>query len=168
MAEELVFKALQLGTDSGQPDTNVFFGVQLMASNLQKGTLIEVVPLIEQMATGITENLYAVNAALVLALADGNRTDEVRQLLEEEIVGTGFTFLVDALWSIPMCGFAEGAIEVGDPRFARPLTSWRRGPTSGARPGSSLTVRLVTTSVDSPPSSVASMRQTLTLPRLRS
>ena len=120
MAEELVFKALQLGTDSGQPDTNVFFGVQLMATNLQKGTLIEVVPLIEQMATEITENLYAVKAALVLALADGDRTDEVRQLLEE-FVGTGFNFLVDALWSIGMCGFAEGAIELGDPRFARPL-----------------------------------------------
>jgi class 3 adenylate cyclase len=121
MAEEFVFKAFQLGTDSGQPDTNVFFGVQLMATNLQKGSLIEVVPLIEQMATEITENLYAVKAALVLALADGDRTDEVRQLLEEEFVDTGFKFLVDALWSIGMCGFAEGAIEVGDPRFARPL-----------------------------------------------
>ena len=119
-AEGLVFKALQLGTDSGQPDTNVFFGVQLMATNLQKGTLIELVPLIEQMATEITENLYAVKAALVLALADGDRTDEVRPLLEE-FVGTGFHFLVDALWSVGMCGFAEGAIEVGDPRFARPL-----------------------------------------------
>ena len=120
LAEGLVFKALQLGTDSGQPDTNVFFGVQLMATNLQKGTLIELVPLIEQMATEITENLYAVKAALVLALADGDRTDEVRQLLEE-FVGGGFHFLVDALWSVGMCGFAEGAIEVGEPRFARPL-----------------------------------------------
>ena len=119
-AEELVFRALELGTDSGQPDANVFFGVQFMATNLQKGTLIELVPLIEQMATEITENRYAVKAALVLALADGDRTDEVRELLEE-LVGTGFVFLVDALWSIGMCGFAEGAIEVGDPRFARPL-----------------------------------------------
>jgi class 3 adenylate cyclase len=119
-AEELVFKALQLGTDSGQPDTSLFFGVQFMATNLQKGTLIELVPLIEQMATEIAENLHMINAALVLALADGDRTGEVRQLLEES-AGTGFNFLVDASWSIAMCGFAEGAIEVADPRFARPL-----------------------------------------------
>jgi hypothetical protein len=119
-AEELVFQALQLGTDSGQPDTSLFFGVQFMATNLQKGTLIELVPLIEQMATEITDNVHTISAALVLALADGDRTDEVRQLLEES-AGTGFNFLVDASWSIVMCGFAEGAIEVADPRFARPL-----------------------------------------------
>jgi class 3 adenylate cyclase len=119
-AEELVFQALQLGTDSGQPDTSVYFGVQFMATNLQKGTLVELVPLIEQMATEITDNVHPVNAARVLALADGDRTDEVRQLLEVS-AGTGFNFLVDASWSIVMCGFAEGAIEVADPRFARPL-----------------------------------------------
>ena len=119
-AEELVFKALELGTESGQPDTNVFFGVQFMATNLQKGTLIELVPLIEQMATEITEDLHMITAALVLALADGGRTDEVRQLLEES-ADTGFDFIVDASWIIGMCGFAEGAIEVADPRFARPL-----------------------------------------------
>jgi len=120
MAEEFVFRALQLGTDSGQPDTNVFFAVQFMAINLQKGTLIDLVPLIERMATEITENVHEIKAALVLALADGDHTDEARQLLEG-FVGTGFKFLVDASWSIGMCGFAEGAIEVGDPRFARPL-----------------------------------------------
>jgi class 3 adenylate cyclase/tetratricopeptide (TPR) repeat protein len=119
-AEELVFRALELGTGSGQPDTSVFFGVQFMATNLQKGTLVELVPLIEQMATEITENVHPINAALVLALADGDRTDEVRHLLEES-ADTGFNFLVDASWSIVMCGFAEGAIAVADPRFARPL-----------------------------------------------
>ena len=119
-AEELVFQALQLGTDSGQPDTGVYFGVQFMATNLQRGTLIELVPLIEQMATEITDNVHPINAALVLALADGDRTDEVRQLLEKS-AGTGFNFLVDASWSIVMCGFAEGAIEMADPRFPRPL-----------------------------------------------
>jgi class 3 adenylate cyclase/biotin operon repressor len=119
-AEELVFQALQLGTDSGQPDTSVYFGVQLMATNLQKGTLVELVPLIEQMAMEITDNVHPINAALVLALADGDRTDEVRQLLEVS-AGTGFDFLVDASWSIVMCGFAEGAMEVADPGFARPL-----------------------------------------------
>jgi hypothetical protein len=119
-AEELVFQALQLGTASGQPDTSVYFGVQFMATNLQKGTLVELVPLIEQMATEITDNVHPINAALVLALAEGDRADEVRQLLEES-ADTGFNFLVDASWSIVMCGFAEGAIEVEDPRFARPL-----------------------------------------------
>jgi class 3 adenylate cyclase/tetratricopeptide (TPR) repeat protein/biotin operon repressor len=119
-AEAHVMEALQLGTDSGQPDTILTFGLQFMATNFQKGTLVELIPLIEQMAVGMTENLGMVNAALVLALSEGSRNDEVRMLLEE-YSGTGFNFLLDCAWSIGMCGFAEGAIEVADPRFAAPL-----------------------------------------------
>ena len=128
-AEGARFQGAPTGHRQRATRHDMFFGVQLMATNLQKGTLIELVPLIEQMATEITENLYAVKAALVLALADGDRTDEVRRLLEE-FVGTGFHFLVDALWSVGMCGFAEGAIEVGGspvrPSPVRPAGAVRR------------------------------------------
>ena len=49
-AEQLATEALQIGTDSGQPDVTVYFGVQIVAVSYQRGTMNQLVPLIEQMA----------------------------------------------------------------------------------------------------------------------
>ena len=126
-AEELVLTALQLGTDSGQPDTLVTFGVQMMATRLQKGTLSELIPLIEEMATEISGAREIVNAALALAHAEGDRLVEARQLLED-FAAADFDLVLDASWIIGMCGFAEAAIILGDPKYAGPLfdqlSSW--------------------------------------------
>jgi DNA-binding SARP family transcriptional activator/tetratricopeptide (TPR) repeat protein len=119
-AEALVLAALQLGTDSGQPDTLVTFGLQMMAVRLQKGTLSELIPLIEEMASEVSEAHDVVNAALALAHAEGNRLVEARQLLED-FATAGFDLVLDASWIIGMCGFAEAAIVVGDPKYAHPL-----------------------------------------------
>jgi DNA-binding SARP family transcriptional activator len=119
-AEELVLTALQLGTDSGQPDTLVTFGLQMMATRLQKGTLSELIPLIEEMASELSEARDVVKAALALAHAEGDRLAEVRQLLEE-FATAGFDLVLDASWIIGMCGFAEAAIVLGDPKYAGPL-----------------------------------------------
>jgi hypothetical protein len=119
-AEALAIEALQLGNDSGQPDAIVFFALQSMAANFQKGTLLESIPLIEQMANEVTVNGYLIKAGLIIALAQNDRTDEVRMLLEE-FSDTGFDFLLDCSWAIGLCGCAEGAITLGDPRFAAPL-----------------------------------------------
>jgi hypothetical protein len=112
--------ALQLGTDSGQPDTLVTFGLQMMATRLQKGTLSELIPLIEEMASELSEARDVVKAALALAHAEGDRLAEVRQLLEE-FATAGFDLVLDASWIIGMCGFAEAAIVLGDPKYAGPL-----------------------------------------------
>ena len=119
-AEELVLTALQLGTDSGQPDTLVTFGVQMMATSLQKGTLSELIPLIEEMASEISEAREVVNAALALAHAEGDRLVEARQLLED-FAAADFDLVLDASWIIGMCGFAEAAIILDDPTYAGPL-----------------------------------------------
>ena len=49
LAEQLATKALQIGTDCGQPDAALFFGGQLMVVSAQRGTMGELIPLIEQM-----------------------------------------------------------------------------------------------------------------------
>jgi tetratricopeptide (TPR) repeat protein len=119
-AEALVLTALQLGTDSGQPDTLVTFGLQMMATRLQKGTLSELIPLIEEMASELSEARDVAKAALALAHAEGDRLVEARQLLED-FATSGFALVLDASWIIGMCGFAEAAIVVGDPKYALPL-----------------------------------------------
>ena len=47
-AEQLATEALQIGTDGGEPDAAVIFGGQLMIVSVQRGTMGELVPLIEQ------------------------------------------------------------------------------------------------------------------------
>ena len=47
-AEQLATEALQIGTDSGQPDATIMFGAQLFCVSHQRGTLGELIPLIEQ------------------------------------------------------------------------------------------------------------------------
>jgi DNA-binding SARP family transcriptional activator/tetratricopeptide (TPR) repeat protein len=120
-AEELVMEALQLGNDSGQPDTMQTFALQLMATRLQKGTLSELAPLIEQMGAMTPDVPDAVKSGLLLAHADGDRIDEARDLLEEFATRTGFDLILDASWNIMMCACAEAAIVVGDPKYAAPL-----------------------------------------------
>src|SRR5260370_17945565 len=53
--EQLATEALQLGTESGQPDAMVFFGAQLLTVNVQRGTMGELVPLIEQMSAAMPD-----------------------------------------------------------------------------------------------------------------
>jgi hypothetical protein len=104
-AEAAVSVALELGTDSGQPDTLVTYGLQMMAVSMQRGTLGDLVPLIEQMTAEIQDARDVAKSALALAHAEGNRLDEVRLLLEE-FATSGFSLVLDASWIIGMCGFA--------------------------------------------------------------
>lgn len=65
-AEELVMETFQLGNDSGQPDAIVFFALQSMATNFQEGTLVESIPLVEQMAGEVDVNLYLIKQGWLL------------------------------------------------------------------------------------------------------
>ncbi len=48
-AEQLATEALQIGTDGGQPDANLFYSLQVSAVSCDRGTLGELVPLLEQI-----------------------------------------------------------------------------------------------------------------------
>ncbi len=118
-AEQLATEALQLGTDSGQPDAAIFFGALFMSISLERGTMGDLVPLIEQ---AIVDNpgLPSLNATLALAHAMGNRLDEAERLLAE-FAAADFDLPMDQLWLIGMVRYAEVATECRDQQCARPL-----------------------------------------------
>ena len=120
MAERMATLALQIGTDSGQPDATMFFGSQVVVINLQRGTVGELIPLIEQLVAdgGSIANVYT--ATLALALADADRTDEARQLLEG-FATRGFDLPEDGVWLTAMVDYAFAAIACRDRTYAGPL-----------------------------------------------
>jgi class 3 adenylate cyclase/tetratricopeptide (TPR) repeat protein/KaiC/GvpD/RAD55 family RecA-like ATPase len=136
-AEELATTALQLGTDSGQPDASMIYGVQLAIVSWQRGNLGDLIPLIEQM---ITENpgLPVLAGLLAVAHAEADRTDDARHLLAQ-FAATAFDLPLDMTWLTGMVLYAEADIECRDPQYAQPLidllAAWA-GQLSGAGAGS--------------------------------
>jgi len=136
-AEQLATTALQLGTDSGQPDAAMIFGVQLAIVSWQRGNLGDLIPLIEQM---ITENpgLPVLSGLLAVANAEAERTDDARHLLAE-FARTAFDLPLDMTWLTGIVLYAEADIECRDPKYAEPLIGLLApfaGQLSGAGAGS--------------------------------
>ena len=118
--ERLALEALQIGTDCGVADVMVHFGGQLIMANWQRGTMGEMVPLIEGLIADAPDVAGAVTAALALAHAETDRTDDARALLEG-FAATGFDLQVDLAWTLGMSAWAEAAIVCRDPKYAGPL-----------------------------------------------
>lgn len=81
-AEQLAIEALRIGTESGQPDAALLFGAQYLEVSWQRGTVSDLVPLIEQT---IAENpgFPSMRAALVLAHVEANHADEASRILAD-------------------------------------------------------------------------------------
>jgi class 3 adenylate cyclase/tetratricopeptide (TPR) repeat protein len=120
LAEQLATEALQIGTDCGQPDAALFFGGQLMIVGAQRGTMGELIPLIEQFVDEAPAIVGVFTAALALAHAQADHTEDVRNLLEE-FATADFDLPEDQAWITAMYCYAEAAIHCGDPRYAGPL-----------------------------------------------
>ena len=83
-AEELATQALQIGADSGQPDAAIIFGAQLMNVTGQRGTMKELIPLIEQMASDTPDiSPWLFGSLLAKAHVEAGRFDEATEKLEE-------------------------------------------------------------------------------------
>jgi class 3 adenylate cyclase len=119
-AEQLTVEALQIGTDGGQPDAAVFFGTQLVPVNLQRGSMGDMVSLLEQMVADAPDVAGTVTAALALAHAEADSVDGARRRLEE-LAAAGFDLPFDPLWMTGMVFYAEAAITCGEETYARPL-----------------------------------------------
>ena len=118
-AEQLATEALQIGTDSGQPDAAMMFGAQLFCVSQQRGTSGELIPLIEQTLAD-NPGLPSWKAALAMAHAQAGRTDDARPLLAE-FSAAEFDLPLDQPWLTGMVQYAEAAIECRDPQYAQPL-----------------------------------------------
>ena len=119
-AEQLTVEALQIGTDGGQPDAAVFFGSQLVPVNLQRGTMGDLVPLVEQMVAEAPDVAGTLTAALALAHTEADNTEGARERLED-LASAHFELPLDPLWLTGMVFYAEAAMACGDPRYAGPL-----------------------------------------------
>ncbi len=109
-AERWATDALQIGTDGGQPDAPVIFAAQLIMVSLWRGTLGDLIPLITQ-AIADNPGLPVFVAALALAHAEADNSDESRQLLEG-FAGTGFDLPLDPTWLTGMIAYADAADRV--------------------------------------------------------
>jgi hypothetical protein len=129
LAEKLATEALRIGTESGQPDATTFWGTQLVVVSNQRGTMGEMVPIIEQMASEVPGVAGVLTAALARGYAEVDRTDDARRLLED-FATADFYLIMDNAWFTGMACYAEAAIAVGDPRYAGPLID-RLAPWAG-------------------------------------
>jgi class 3 adenylate cyclase len=120
-AEQLATEALQVGTDSGEPDAAIFFGSQLFCVNHQRGTAHEMVPTIEQVVAETPDlGPGALNGALALAYTDGSKVDDARHLLEE-FAAAEFDLPLDQIWMPAMVYHADAAIQCRDLKYAVPI-----------------------------------------------
>ncbi len=119
-AEELANDALKIGTDGGQPDASIFFGTHLIGVNQRRGTLGELASLLEQMAADAPTVAGALTAVVALAHAEADRIQDAARLLEE-LATTDFELPLDSVWLTTVVEYADAAIEVQDPKYARPL-----------------------------------------------
>ena len=119
-AEQLATTALQIGTESGQPDATLLFGAQLITVSLQRGTLSELVLPLEQMAAEAPDIAGALVAALARAHVEGDQTEHAARYLAE-FARTGFDLPDNRLWLPAMVSYADVAIAVGASKYAEPL-----------------------------------------------
>jgi tetratricopeptide (TPR) repeat protein len=117
--EQLATEALQIGTDAGEPDATALFGGQLMSASRLRGTIGELVPLIEQGAAD-RPLLPGYVAALAWAHAETGQTEPAHRLLEK-FAATGFAFPADTMWLTAMALYAIAAVECREPVYAGPL-----------------------------------------------
>lgn len=110
-AERLATEALEIGTGGGQPDAFAFYGAQLIAVHLQRGTLGDLVPLVQDAVTN-NPDVSGFKAALALAHTFADQRDEALALLQAVAPGAP-ALPLDMAWLTSMTLYAEAAVRVG-------------------------------------------------------
>jgi class 3 adenylate cyclase len=120
LAEREAAIALEIGTESGQPDAEFIYGGQIMIVHHQRGLLDTLSPLIEDMASSTPNTSGVLRGALAVASLEGDRPEEARARLEA-FAADGYELEMNPVWITGMAFYAEAAIGLGDPAFAAPL-----------------------------------------------
>jgi tetratricopeptide (TPR) repeat protein len=110
-AEQFADAALQLGTESGQPDAFAIYGSQLMYVRSQQGRLGELLSLIDQ---AVIENPGLPAFQPILASAHLQAGNEATALeLLESVAADGFASLpLDFIWTMGITSYAQVAVEL--------------------------------------------------------
>ena len=109
-AEQLASAAVEIGTDSGQPDAFGFYGAEMIGVRRQQGRYGELVPMIEQVAA---ENpaLPVFRATLAEAHMEAGNIDTARLMLEA--AAADLTSLpYDVVWIFAVASYADVAAEL--------------------------------------------------------
>ena len=118
-AEQSATEALKIGTESGQPDAAVLFGAQFFGVSWQRGTLADLIPLIEQT---IEQNpgFPALLGGLALAHVERGHSDDAGQI-DLDATSPDFDAPTSGTWLTDQTLCAEVIIERHDAERAARL-----------------------------------------------
>ena len=110
-AEQLAAAALQMGTDSGQPDAATWYGGQVGVVLAQRGRQAELVPLFEQL---VDENpgVGSFNQGLAMAYLDAGEDGRALALLEAAAADEFASFPQDLVWIFGITAYADVAVHL--------------------------------------------------------
>ncbi len=120
LAERLTTEALEMATESGQPDAVTFYGSQLLIVRHEQGRLGEFLPIISAVAAemaAMPEYLGAVAAAQV----EAGQYDEARALLGAASADGFASLPMDIGWLHGIIAYAQAAIDLGETAWAAQL-----------------------------------------------
>ncbi len=109
--EELATRALQIGTNSGQPDALAFYGTQLMAIRLQQGRLSELLDLVYE-AVDENPGVPSYRSALAQSLLDAGKPMEAADVVRSAGSDGFASHPKDIAWLDGIVNFSEVAIEL--------------------------------------------------------
>ena len=136
VAEQLASSAFEVGTESGEPDALLIFGLQLIAIRWQQGRLAEMLPLIREGADD-APGVPGYHALCAWACAETGEIDEARVGVADG-ARVGFEPPYDGNWLVGQAFWAGAASRVGgvDTRGLvsrlQPYSSQDREPARGA------------------------------------
>jgi class 3 adenylate cyclase len=111
-ADHLIHEGLRIATEADEPDAAVFFGAQLSSLRWQEGSMVSVIPLMEQTAAA-NPGIPTFNSTLACALVNAGRDDEAQALLKELVISE-FSLPMDTTWLTGMMQSSEAAIVCRD------------------------------------------------------
>ena len=109
-AEQLATTALEIGTESGQPDAFGFYGAEMIGVRRQQGRYGELVPMIEQVAAE-NPGLPVFRATLAEGHMEAGNVGTALHMLEAAVADlTSLPY--DVLWIFAVASYADVATEL--------------------------------------------------------